>query len=107
MKRIAGMMAALRIAGCARTGPLEPAAGHSLPVQPLMSDHRPSADELLSYTTQARPERVDELMTRSQPRKDDHFDLPPPAAGLAPNSPTAATEPAPATTGPDNSDQPN
>ena len=32
----------------------------------------------------AAPERIDELMKKSMPRKADRFDLPPPDGGAAP-----------------------
>jgi len=100
------LMTGLLLAGCGKVGPLEPAAGHALPVKPLTARETPDAAKLLAYRPQAKPERIDELMTRSQPRKGDRFDLPPPDAGLAPASPTATTEAAAATTGPDNEDEP-
>ncbi len=106
LRRLTIAAALLGLAACGKVGPLVPAAGQSLPVKPMMATHRPNAAELLAYTTQARPERVDELMRRSQPRKADRFDLPPPDAGLAPASPTASTEPAAVTTGPDNVQEP-
>ena len=99
-------IAVFALAGCGKVGPLEPAAGQALPVKPLMATTTPTATELLAFTPQAKPERVDELMTRSQPRKSDRFDLPPPDTALAPASPTAATEPAATTTGPDNEAEP-
>ena len=71
-----------------------------------MADHQPSAAELLGYSPEARPARVDEILTRSQPRKPDRFDLPPGDAGLAPPTPTAPSAPAAVTTGPDNQDSP-
>jgi hypothetical protein len=97
---------ALLGAGCGKVAPLTPAPGKALPVKPLMANHTPSAEELLAFTPQARPERVDELLTKNQPRRADRFDLPPPDAGLAPDSPTAASEPAASTTGPDNQNAP-
>ena len=71
---------------------LKPAAGKSLPVKPLMARTTPTADELLTPPTNARPDRVDELMKRSEPRKPDPFDLPPPTGGAAPALP-AGTDP--------------
>lgn len=71
-------------AGCGRLAPLEPAEGQPLPVKPLMARATPSAEELLTPPTYARPERVDELIKRSQPRQSDPFDLPPPAGGSVP-----------------------
>ena len=60
---------------------------------------RPTVDELLTPPTYARPDRVDELVTKSQPRTSDPFDLPPPSGGAAPSQP-AGTPPStvPATT---------
>jgi hypothetical protein len=77
---------ALALAACGKVAPLEPAAGKSLPVKPAMASVTPTAEQLLTPPTYARPERVDELMKRSQPRQVDRFDLPPPA-GEAPIPP--------------------
>ncbi|MEO7504390.1 MAG: hypothetical protein ABIT69_04315 [Sphingomicrobium sp.] len=106
VRRLTIAAALIALSGCGKVGPLVPPNGQSLPVRPMMATHTPDAAELLAYTTQARPERVDELMRRSQPRKADRFDLPPPDAGLAPASPTASTEPAAVTAGPDNVQEP-
>lgn len=87
MKLIVGVVAgALVLAGCGRVAPLKPAAGQSLPVKPAMAQRTPDAEELLTPPDQARPERIDELMKRSQPRRADRFDLPPPT-GEAPAVP--------------------
>jgi hypothetical protein len=51
------------------------------------------------------PRRVDELLTKNQPRKADRFDLPP-ADGSAPPVEGQSTSQAPATTGPDNVEEP-
>ena len=80
------------LAGCGRTAELKPAPGQSLPVKPLMARTTPTADELLTLPQYARPDRVDELVKRSQPRQADPFDLPPPTGGAAPAVP-AGTEP--------------
>ena len=98
--------AALMLAACGKVGPLEPAAGQKLPVKPLMARSTPTPEDLLAFDPQARPERVDELLKRSQPRKVDPFDLPPADGGLAPAPPGTDTEPAPATTGPDTVQEP-
>ena len=97
---------ALLLAACGKVGPLEPAAGQKLPVKPLMARSTPTPEDLLAYDPQARPERVDELLKRSQPRKVDPFDLPPADGGLAPAPPVAGSEPTPATTGPDTVQEP-
>ena len=72
------------LSACGRLAPLEPAAGESLPVKPLMARSVPTSEELLTPPTYARPERVDELIKRSQPRESDPFDLPPLAGGSVP-----------------------
>ena len=78
------------IAGCGREANLKPAAGHSLPVRPLMARATPTPEQLLTPPAYARPERVDELVKRSQPRQSDPFDLPPPAGGMAPSLPAGS-----------------
>ena len=95
---------ALALAACGQTAPLKPAPGQSLPVRPLMARATPTVDELLALPPQAKPRRVDELLTRNQPRKADRFDLPP-ADGRAPPLAGDGTQ-APSTTGPDNAGEP-
>ena len=84
-------------AGCGRVGDLKPAAGQSLPVKPMMARATPDAEDLLTPPTYARPDRIDELLKRSEPRRADPFDLPPPTGGAAPPLP-AGSVPAPETT---------
>ena len=89
------MIAALALlAGCGKVGDLKPAAGQSLPVKPLMARATPTPDDLLTAPPYAHPDRVDELLKRSEPRKPDPFDLPPPSGGTAPSMP-AGTDPEP------------
>jgi len=92
---------ALGIAACGQTAPLKPLPGQSLPVRPLTARATPSVDDLLALPPQAVPRRVDELLTKNQPRKADRFDLPP-ADGAAPPVEGQTTTQAPATIGPDN-----
>lgn len=68
---------ALLLAGCGSAAGLEPAPGRSLPVAPAGARATPTPRELLTPTTQQRPERSDELLRRSQERRADEFDLPP------------------------------
>jgi hypothetical protein len=75
------------LAGCGSVAPLKPAPGQPLPVKPLMARATPTPEELLTPPVYAQPERIDELMKRSQPRKADRFDLPPPDGGAAPVPP--------------------
>ncbi|MEO7277925.1 MAG: hypothetical protein ABIW33_07885 [Sphingomicrobium sp.] len=84
------------LAGCGRVTDLQPAPGQSLPVKPLMARSTPTPADLLTPPAYARPERVDDLAKRSQPRAVDPFDLPPPTGGAAPAEP-AGSESQPAT----------
>ena len=102
--RLSGLLlltGVLGIASCGRVADLKPAAGRSLPVKPLMARTTPTPNELLTIPPYAKPDRVDELVKRSQPRPADAFDLPPPTGGAAPAQP-AGTYPQPVTneTGP-------
>ncbi len=66
------------LAACGSRVPLRPVAGQGTPPVPAMAAAAPTTDQLLTPTTEARPERVDELLRRSEERQDDRFDLPPP-----------------------------
>ena len=77
------------ISACGQMSPLQPAPGQQLPVKPLLANATPTAEQLLTPPTNARPARVDELIRRSEPRKPDRFDLPPPDGGAAPVLPEA------------------
>ena len=89
------LVAVLLLGGCGRQVDLKPAPGQPLPVKPLMARTTPSPNELLDIPTWAKPDRVDELMKRSEPRKQDPFDLPPPTGGAAPSLPPGSeTQPA-------------
>ena len=96
---------ALGLAACGQTAPLKPLLAQSLPVRPLTARETPSVDDLLALPPQAVPRRVDELLTKNQPRRADRFDLPP-ADGAAPPPEGVTTTQAPATTGPDNVEEP-
>lgn len=89
------------LAGCGRQTDLRPAAGESLPPKPLMARATPTPNDLLTIPTYAKPNRVDELMKRSEPRPQDPFDLPPATGGSAPSLPpgneTMPTQPGPGT----------
>jgi hypothetical protein len=75
--RRALVLAALALAACGTQGDLKPKPGKVLPKAPYGRADQPSSNELLSQTSQARPSRNVELHTRSEPRTDDPFDLPP------------------------------
>jgi predicted small lipoprotein YifL len=77
MKPTAIALSALLLAGCGIRGPLQPPPGEPLPVAPEMAGRQLTSEELLTPPPIARPERVDELLTRSEEREDDRFELPP------------------------------
>jgi hypothetical protein len=89
-KGILVVAAVLAAAGCGRVTDLEPAPGHKMPVKPEMARETPTFEQLLQAPPQARPDRVDELVKRSQPRPDDPFELPPATGGNAPSEPAGA-----------------
>ena len=105
LTRIIAAAAIVALAGCGRVADLKPAKGESLPVKPLMARTTPTPADLLTIPTYAKPDRVDELMKRSEPRPRDPFNLPPPTGGAAPGAPagtgphTADTATGPATRG--------
>ena len=72
------LMIPLALAACGKAEELRPAAGQSLPVKPAAARAAPTADALLGLPTQARPDRIDEPLRRSEERVADPFDLPPP-----------------------------
>ena len=87
LTRVIALSAALLVAGCGRVVDLKPAPGQPLPVKPLMARTTPTPNELLTIPTYAKPDRVDELVKRSEPRRQDPFNLPPPTGGRAPSLP--------------------
>jgi hypothetical protein len=85
--RLPLLAAVLLLGGCGRVVDLESAPGQPLPVKPLMARTTPTPEELLKIPSYAKPDRVDELMKRSEPRAQDPFNLPPPPGGAAPSLP--------------------
>jgi len=69
-------------------GELQPPPGQALPVKPKLARATPTPDELLTPPPYAAPERVDEILRRSEPRRADRFELPPPDGGAAPAAET-------------------
>ena len=72
-----GLALALLLAACGSMSGLKPAPGKSLPVAPYGARATPTPTQLLTPSNQARPERSDELLTNSDQRRSDEFDLPP------------------------------
>lgn len=73
----AALIACLLLAACGSMRDLRPAPGESLPVAPYGAETTPTPKALLTPTAQQRPDRSDELLTRSEERRSDEFDLPP------------------------------
>ena len=78
MKRIAIALTLLVLAGCGARKDLRPVAGEQLPPAPLGAAARPTPEQLMQPDAAARPSRSDEVLTQSEPRQPDRFDLPPP-----------------------------
>lgn len=68
----------LSLTACGKKVALKPGAGEALPVAPAGAETVPTADDLITPKPQTRPDRSDEMLRRSEKRKDDPFDLPPP-----------------------------
>ena len=77
MKRITILLVPLALAACGKAAPLEPATGQALPPAPFGAATPKTAEQLLTAPADARPDRKDELLRRSQRRAPDEFDLPP------------------------------
>jgi hypothetical protein len=78
MRLIVLFVMSVAISSCGNRTELRPRTGESLPVKPLFAPATPTVGKLLTPDTQARPQRSDEQLNRSQERRDDKFDLPPP-----------------------------
>ena len=76
--RVFAAILLLALAGCGARGALKPEKGVPLPVKPYGATATPTPEDLLTPSTQARPERSDELLKSSETRARDDFDLPPP-----------------------------
>ena len=77
MKRLVALCLVLALAACGAARDLKPAAGEALPVAPYGASATPTPTQLLTASTQARPERSDELLKNSEERQGNEFDLPP------------------------------
>ena len=78
MRRILlGAAGLLSLAACGDQQALTARPGTRLPPKPATTATQPTPDQLLAPTAPERPGRSDELLVRSQVRRDDKFDLPP------------------------------
>lgn len=92
MLLIAGGAVAL-LAGCGKVGELQPKAGQAMPDKAYGQSEPAMAESLTTASVQARPGRSDELMRRSERRRDDPFDLPPGSDNNKDETPPANSEP--------------
>ena len=76
-------------AGCGLREPLQPVEGQSAPPAPAAMNRPLTTQEMITPPTIVRPQRVGELLRRSEERTDDRFDMPPP------DLPTEEAPPAP------------
>ena len=78
MKRAILLLLALAATGCGKQPDLKPLAGQAMPVKAATAPQAATIDQLLTPSAQSRPDRVDEVLRKSQERQSDRFDLPPP-----------------------------
>jgi hypothetical protein len=77
MKPALMLSALLLLTACGANKGVVPKPGQALPVAPYGATATPSPAQLITPTTQQRPQRSDELLKSSQERRSDEFDLPP------------------------------
>ena len=78
MRRLLIAAALLALPGCGKQVDLKPATGKAMPMKAKTAATPPTIGQLLKPRPEQVPARTDEPLTRSQPRADDRFDLPPP-----------------------------
>lgn len=77
MKPVVIIGAVFALSACGAARDLKPQEGKALPVAPFGATATPTASALLTPSTQARPGRSDDLLTSSEERQGNEFDLPP------------------------------
>lgn len=68
---------ALSLSACGSRTTLKPKTGATMPQPSITAAKTPTAEELMTPDVQAKPKRSDELLRRSEERREDKFDLPP------------------------------
>lgn len=92
MRKIAGTaLVVLTLSACGKVGDLQPMAGQAMPDKAYGQSEVPGAEELSTPSVQTRPGRSDELMRRSERRRDDPFDLAPGAEADNGDAPAEST----------------
>ena len=76
-KLVITLSGVLLLSSCGVKRDLKPQLGHALPIAPYGRATAPTAADLLAPGPQDQPSRSVELRTKSEPRTDDPFDLPP------------------------------
>jgi hypothetical protein len=71
------LIAGLAVAGCGRQVALTPKPGMAPVPTPAFASEPESSDTLMRASTQARPRRNVDILSRSEERQADPFDLPP------------------------------
>jgi hypothetical protein len=77
MRRTLILGLGLALAACGQKQNLKPPADTPLPPKPATAPAAPTSEDLLKHQPSERPGRSDELLTKSEPRKDDEFNQPP------------------------------
>lgn len=65
------------VAGCGSVKQLRPTEGMGEVPKAATAQQRETPDQLMTPSTQARPDRQADLLDRSAEREEDPFDLPP------------------------------
>jgi hypothetical protein len=67
----------LLLSACGARVIISPKQGTALPVKAETASTQATPEQLMTPDQQARPKRSDELLRRSEERREDKFDLPP------------------------------
>ncbi|OYY68911.1 MAG: hypothetical protein B7Y00_04365 [Sphingomonadales bacterium 17-56-6] len=88
---------AMTATACGKVGDLDPRTGNSMPPAAYGQRTAQTAEILSTSSVQARPDRTDELLKRSDRREDDPFDVPPGEEPIAfnPEQPTQSAKTSP------------
>lgn len=76
-KLVVGSLLVLALAGCGSKKDLFRPEGDRVPAMPATDRDALTSEEMITPSAQARPKRADEILRRSEKRKEDKFDLPP------------------------------
>ena len=76
-RNVAFALLVLGLAACGGRQPLKPVEGQKMPAVPVGAAGAPTAQQLMTPSMQSRPERSVDILSQSEERKDDPFDLPP------------------------------